>query len=531
MARLADVNTTNIAEAIEFGCRTMESVFDADDDYVPFFWSCVWPGEPTLRFGEWASDAHVPGRHLNGLLTAEAVVGVAIDEIAVDRHAEALFFSLSGPVPLPLNRTEKGGDLVNFSPHNLREVMHGLYALARYRQSERAHEMAERVIATMLKRWSPEERWNGSGMDNDFGLVVADTTFVTGEGRLLGPLTKYHRATGSLAAFELATMLKDEALRGFFTAVGDYDPAVFGTHCHSATSVMSSLAQFGELTGDAALLKRVKTFFDRGLWEMRDELGWSKEFSDQGHTDHGEANNTGDILETALILGRNGHLEYLDDAELILRSHLLPSQLRDVSFIEESPPNPPDDARRDIATRQMGSFGFPAPYGHLSTGTGQHGGISFNTDIVGGVVGSLCEAYQAIVRADDRATYVGLLFDLNLDHIEIESPYRQEALTIRMHRSAPLSIRIPLWAAVDEVEPADLDWSQSGQLLQIHEPPVDEPLVIRFPLVERAIELSRNHTKPIRVLLRGDEVVAMESHGAQYTFFGPYEQTPSHQPD
>ena len=38
MARLQDVNTTDVRSAIELGCRTMSSIFNADDNDIPFFW-------------------------------------------------------------------------------------------------------------------------------------------------------------------------------------------------------------------------------------------------------------------------------------------------------------------------------------------------------------------------------------------------------------------------------------------------------------------------------------------------------------
>ena len=76
--KLRNVNTTDIGAAIEAGARTMASVFNADDDDIPFFRSEVWP-DPLLAFSSVHSEAHVPGRHLNALLTAESL-GFAIDE-------------------------------------------------------------------------------------------------------------------------------------------------------------------------------------------------------------------------------------------------------------------------------------------------------------------------------------------------------------------------------------------------------------------------------------------------------------------
>ena len=67
MARLEQVNTTDIADAIRLGCRTMQSVFNADDNQVPFFSSTVRPGA-ALKFSAFHGESHVPGRHLNALL-------------------------------------------------------------------------------------------------------------------------------------------------------------------------------------------------------------------------------------------------------------------------------------------------------------------------------------------------------------------------------------------------------------------------------------------------------------------------------
>jgi hypothetical protein len=85
MSRLEYVNSTDIADAIRLGCRTMQNIFNADDDNVPFFSSTVRP-KAALNFSQTHSEAHVPGRHLNALLSAEAAVGVKLDEEAVRNH-------------------------------------------------------------------------------------------------------------------------------------------------------------------------------------------------------------------------------------------------------------------------------------------------------------------------------------------------------------------------------------------------------------------------------------------------------------
>ena len=404
MTRVNDVNTTNILDAIRLGCRTMSSVFNADDDNVPFFGSTVRP-EARLAFSPDCSEAHVPGRHLNAMLTAEAVTGVDLDESAVEDHTRATFLSYGGTVALPLNRDGVGGRLVNFRAHNVREGFHALYALVKYRQSERARQTAEASIDAIFDLWDPVDGWDEARLAGDYGLsLFSDLTFITGLARAIGPLVKYYRATGYGPALELATVLKDKAVAEFFTAGGGYDRQLFGRHTHSTTCVMSSLAQLADLTRDEGLLDRVKAFYDNGLWQIRDALGWVIESSaPDSDPDKGEVNNTGDIVETALILGRHGYPEYYEDAERIVRCHMLPSQLRDASFIEETPNPDGEDGLHNVADRHLGAFGFPAPYGHEPVGATR---VGFNMDIVGGSVASLCEVYREATRRDEAGHWV-----------------------------------------------------------------------------------------------------------------------------
>jgi hypothetical protein len=91
-SRVKNVNTTDIRAAVEMGCKTMSSVFNRDDNDVPFFASEVWP-KVELSFFKFHSEAHVPGRHLNSLLNAEDAFGIHVDETVIQKHARAAFLS------------------------------------------------------------------------------------------------------------------------------------------------------------------------------------------------------------------------------------------------------------------------------------------------------------------------------------------------------------------------------------------------------------------------------------------------------
>lgn len=516
MSKVQDVNTTDLRAAIELGCRTMQHVFNADDHDIPFFGSRVRPAA-RLSFSWAHSESHVPGRHLNALLNAEDALGLVIAEDAVEKHAQAARFSYSGPVALPMNRQELGGPLVNFMAHNVREGFHALYALVRFRQSEWAETLARASIDVINDYWDPTHGWDEARLAAQ-GVKLIDSTFIVGLARTLGPLVKFYRATGYAPALTLALRLKEKLITEFFTADGAYNRESFGTHTHSTTCVMSSLAQLAELTQDAGLLERVRAFYDNGLWQIRDEVGWVVEMSsDEADPDKGECNNTGDIVETALILGRWGYPQYYHDAERIVRCHLLPAQLRDVAFIVE-PPNPNrEDGLHAVAARHLGAFGFPAPYGHEPVDANH---VSFNMDIVGGAVASLCEVYRAVTRFDDAGHWVNLLFDHETDAIAVESPYTQPALRVRVKRPAPLFVRIPPWVKPQEITLTGVvtPLQFTNGYLFIAEPPVNRWITIAFPLATQTLTLH-HRTRDIRARLRGDAVAAMENFGADLTFF------------
>ncbi len=520
MSQLANVNTDDIPEAICLGCQTMGQVFNRDDDLRPFFGSRVWP-EPELSFSPVHSESHVPGRHLNALLNAEDILGssVPLDEETVHLHAKAAFFSYSGAVPLPLNREFLDGELINLSPHNIREGFHALHALIRFRDSAEATSLAQRSIQTIMEHWSPHTGWDRNYLEGELGLKVRSSSFIAGLARALGPLVKLIRTTRMGDAWELAHLIAQKALQECFPEDGHYDPQVHGYHTHSTTCVMSSLAQLADLTADMRLLQSVKAFYDRGLREIRNDIGWCIESSHpDASSDRGEVNNSGDILETALILGKNGWSEAYADAERILRCHILPSQLRDVSFIPASPDPAPHDGQRNVAERHLGAFGFPAPYGHAPLGDQS---ISFNMDIVGGAVSSLCEAWrQATTFEQGRGHQVNLLFDRDTEAIKVESPYTQGVLQVTLKQEGPLWVRKPSWVQREEMNlPLGCQvYTNDKGYWFIPNLPVATPMTIRFPLREQELILQ-HRTRDIPMRLRGDTPIAMQNHGADLTFF------------
>ena len=531
---LRNINNHNIVSAVEMGCLTMSRVFNSDDDNIPYFGSEVLPN-PKLFFSDRHSESHIPGRHLNALLTASNIFGVDIEESVIDNHQIAAFYSFSGSLPFPLNRDRIDGELVNFNEHNFREGFHALYALIRYRNSRKAMEILEDCIDKIFELWDSENGWDYDKIQKKFHLNIypADHTFIEGLGRSIGPLVKIYDHTKFEPAIKLARILVDKSINEFFNENGTYDIKIFGTHTHSTTCVMSGIAQYGDLLKDHSLFNRVKKFYDNGLWEIRDYIGWVIENSgEDSEPDRGECNNTGDIIETALLLAKNGYSEYYEDAERIIRCHLLPSQLRDNSFIPENEDNLEGDGYKNIPYRHLGAFGFPAPYGHwpvdqildsnLSLNSKKSGDrISFNMDIVGGVIGSLCEVTKHVLIEEDNLYKINLFFNLPVKNKNIEIKFNEtgNGTQIKIINPKDIMLRIPSWAQKFPIDiNGDVNYEIFDGYIKIYGLNTNQSIDIKFQLPNRKIVL--NHRKRnIEVNLIGDNIISMENFDAKLTFF------------
>ena len=159
------------------------------------------------------------------------------------------------------------------------------------------------------------------------------------------------------------------------------------------------------------------------------------------------------------------------------------------------------------------------PYGHKPLDATR---ISFNMDIVGGAVASLCEVHRQAMVSDQAGHWVHLLFDRETEAVEVESPYTHPHLRVRARRPGPLFVRIPAWVKPETVELTGVESSPgwSNGYLVIGRPALGRWIDICFDLAEQQIVL-KHRTRDISAHLRGDSVAAMSNFGAELTFFPP----------
>ena len=530
--KLKDVNTTSIAAAITLGLNAINNGFDADDNDIPFNGAAVLP-EPHFLFHRFFSEACTAGANLLGLLKSEEALKQPSDELAEKKLTNALFFSFSGPIALPLNRHKEKGKPVNFVPLTLSENLPGLAALVKFRKSEKAQQLMEKCIETIFEYWTPEKGWNANRMFEKHGIncfqvfqrydAPSKIPFITSTGRALGGLSVYYEVTRSTNALKLIELLRDIATTEYFTPDGNYDREKMGAHSSGIIWILLSLARTAIVLKDTNLMNRVKNFYDNGLKSISNPLGWSPEPLKYFNPDTEGIMDPGRVLETALIIGQQDNTDYFQHCEQLLRARLLPSQLRDISWIPPINNTYGLDEYRDVAQRIQGSWQGATPYGFQPPKDDKlyNGNFTIGGDVHGDVMTSISEAYINATEYDNKQHKVNLHFDHKTNDIEVKSPYTNHGLRIIPKSPGNILVRLPIWTKQNEVKVSGgkiLPTIKNGYL---NIKPDAAEVVIDFPLTKRDLELPYRDKK-IRIRMSGDQVLQMDNLGTELYFFDPY---------
>ena len=504
----------DIEDRIKLGLNALVGGLDASKKHMPY-WSIRVKNGRLLNFhhaGTW-DWCHDVARAIHAISLAEEAIGERVDE-TIWRHLGDLqiaLFDEADDLPGTVDK-ETGERVVHL--HNVREATHALTALYR-RGDERARKWSRRMIRAVRKSLDSK----GAMQCDRLPVCVSDYNYQPSqEGRAVDALVRNYRSTGDSAALELAGLMTNYALDSCFTAEGSLREEA-GTHGHSLNAMLAGMLDFAIITNDAKVLNRAKSIYDVGCPRFNSSFGWSMESLDK-FNHRGESNNTGDLLRAALLLGKAGWPEYFEEAERILRAHLLPSQVIDVDDLPDEP-NLLDDSSSRRASRLRGGFSFPTPNDYLLNPDA----ALVTYDITSGAVDGMCEALSTIIDSKDVDVRLNLLFNHELQDLQVVS-HLCEAGHIRIENrtSRNLFVRIPSWVdkrdvelKVNKVEVAPV-FIDSYLLIACNHS--SSSSVINFPLREvRTMEsiCFRNYT----IDWRGDEIVAMSPPAENRPMFGP----------
>ena len=454
------VNDLDLFLAIREGMGPMQEWFDTEHDSLPFFWNYITGPHYGNSHHRSYSAVHAMGRWLDALVNAQEITKEPVSE-EVYQHLEywayRIFENGTGMMA-NLNLDTFTFDNV-CDLHNLREAMYAFAALVKRNPNDPRPKKAAAHLIDMVDRYTDFEtgEWKSKLYKEERnGKVECGASssrevyrFSSTLGRYIGGLVRLYLTWPYQKALDQAIRLTDTALRVVLLPDGEFDTDRFAEHLHSTSSMISGIAMLGSLIGDMEILERVKAFMENGYYDMALDFGWCLENMKRPDDLVGEINNTGDYLEACLCLGNAGYSTYYDRADKMIHAHLLPAQLLDVSFIPDKAS--PDCSINHMASRMRGAFGFPCPYGHEYEPGSE---ISFNWDIVGGGVSSLCWAARHIVTKINGIASINLQFDVDHALLSYQSPYQHQGiLSLEMKEDLPVRILFPQgtdWIGLEE---------------------------------------------------------------------------------
>lgn len=449
----------------------------------------------------WAFNIrHNVGRTIDGLLLGNAVVGKSVPEELLNTMRRYLFASLDNPTHLNGAYSIRERRL-QFHAHDVREAILSLTALMRYRDDEEARKRGIALLERLRQLILPDGTWNVDEVSRFPDLAHGHFSEQIKEngklfniacwtrGRWIMALCKYYRLTQDARALELAERLVRLVRKVSFREDGTIQPTEF-PHTHSITGTVHGLIDYGQLAGDEETREHGRRIYDNGLSAVSASYGWSTEaaWGDPKLPNRGEVNNTGDMVQAALLLGRSGLPHYFQDAERRICGHLLPSQCTD------------------------GGWGFPGP-------NDREGGVGVRSvfDITAGAIQALCETALTLVVPNPSGVQINMPMTNWIGPASVESRLPDKwQLNVTVAKSGNVSVRIPSWAQRDKVQVTTAGQPRrpvfNGTWLNVESLSAGSLLTVTLPLVERE-EMEQVNHQPYRVLWRGDQVVAISPSG------------------
>ena len=499
----------SIRMAVQHICR---GAVDERRGYLPLLQFRLIDAPPFALHDYWASP-HMVGRFLNALATSASVVDEPIDDKVVAGLRDLLFESLNHPSGFAIDKFPNPSGKRTASMHNCREVLLGLTDLAVWRRDEESLQRAKQFIrtielATRKDGGFPAGTLSDSGWDNspseDFAPMHS--------GRLIGALLSYFRATQDALAIDLAIRFADHNLAKAFAPDGQLTPQA-GNHLHSIEGTVTGIIDLAVTINDRSYLETGKRIYDVGLRPWRSSFGWAREMRVErpGRISKGEANNTGDLIQSALLLGQCGYREYFADAERFIRNGLLASQIVNTQWISEPDgrPDTPERIYTDVRKRIKGAFAFTTPNSYHS----------YNTDLVGGAVQSLCAAWKAILTRDQAGWRANLLFSRDSEAFSFRSLLPQLGrLEITVRQAEPLWVRLPPWLAKESMQVRINEKSVAANIqrdqLFLHTLQAGDQVEITFDQASTHItENVSGCREPFSVEWLGDTVMSLTPQG------------------
>ena len=504
-------------------------VLSPEHHFIPFYEFHI-----NERMEAWAwmrGASHNIPRWIDAMLRLEAATGYAIPAETEAVMIENLRLMFDNPDHLclypmdePALPAEAADTLLEY--HSMREGLLALTAMIVHRQSEWATDKAVKMIDTIdrisdtgLEHWNVQllDRWKR--LDRP-GAPISRT--VLDSGRFMEAGMHYVQATGNEQA---------RALIGRFAAIhyehntwpgGAYELNWANYHTHSYLGTLKGLLLYGALSDEKKYVDRVAETYSMSIrTNVVRESGLA--FHDGDKETGADPAAAGDAMQIALWLARCGYPEFLDDAERIVRSRLLPAQLTDCPELadeelprdEEGTPFFINQVSADKRPVSSDVIFHPRDMHHIVNGgwgiqREAHWARQATTDVSCAVLHSLCDFYEHIAVDTPSGLRINFHVDYEDERIKIAVHRGDQAqLQIDNRGGNDLEIRIPDWAPdtslAISIDGESVDAVPVNGILTCHAP---QQVEIGYDLPERTTEETANGVT-YTFHWRGDQVLGI----------------------
>ena len=509
-----------LPRSLELAGNNLLNILSPRCGYLPY-WSVNF-GRDKRAACRMVRPEHNIGRWWDAMLRLEAAIGFAIPARIEGAMLGNLARCLENELAVCVHLEGEHAGWID--AHSQREMLLSLAALVRYRGSRWAAETGAKMIGALDRYIGADGTWDsrsmariarragvavdasGPGRHQHRGVRSTET-----HGRMIEALLEFSLASGDDGAYALASRLAPLHL-AISTRPDGTIPAADYVHTHSLLGTLRGLLMFGQLTRQSEYVERVYQTYVTSLQTTMTRSGFLSH--DWGQETNGETAAPGDVAQIALHLARSGYVNLLDDAERIVRSRILPSQITEPIGLVPAAEGGGDEYA-NLDARALGAYGGVTPH--------PHGESSPITDITAAGVHTLCDIYHHVVEATASGLLVNFHFDYGDSRIALQTRRdRTGSLAIRPRSGVRTLVRIPSWTPAASVRlalngrPAERSWADG--LLLVPAQPDGTQVEVEYDL-PAATSTEQTDGETYRLTWRGDEVVGIRPNTDFLPFF------------
>jgi len=534
----------HLKDSMDLAGRNLVNMLVPEYHYLPYYDVII--DEYLRAFALLWCPNHNIGRWWDAMLRLEDATGFRIppdiDSVMME-NVQAFFDNPDHLLLFPLDDDRYDKDISRwlFDMHSAREALLTLDALVRFRNSDWAREKARGMVKMLhaisrpgIEPWDFEKLDRPRHIDPRPGPINSGDIF--GAGRLIEALCVYYRTTGNEQALEVAGRIAEAQLEYSCTPEGKRNMWFLPNHCHSYFGTLRGLLLFGEISGQRRYIDTVHATYRVTVMDAVKESGFV------GHNfdveSGGDPASAADAAEIALGLARNGHPEYLDDVERIIRSRLLPCQVTECPPLGRKEVEVMADGKTARYVNAVSRDYWEVPlkgvryhenlhdlvlgaYGGIHAEA--HGRKYSTTDVTAAVLHSMTKFYRAIATREGDTRTVLLHFDYEDDEVSIRTERVEQAtIVIECRNKESVRVRIPRWTPRESVGMTvnNQAFTPAADGIFVHVPAHLMPgrIVLTYALPRRTTVEPTDGTD-WELTWRGDEIVGINPNSSVLPFY------------